>query len=296
MSSSDQSSAPADPTTAAASTATESGSPIAGGEPPSRVEALQREVHALQQRLAEYESQRREHDEFISLIGHELRTPLTSIRGYAQLLLRQQPTMGDDPWNKSLRSGLQIVIDQSDRLSDLTNLLLDVARVRTGRLALRLSRIDLASLVLQAVTDTRQRPDFPPIDLQSPESGPVLDADSNRLKQTLTTLLRHAAERSPSGHTVTVRLTTVHIGNGENLAEISIGDEGSPLDQDEAARLFGHLVKARSAGSDDRVLGRPDMFVLAGIVRAHGGEVSVTSPATGSRNGACITVRLPLGS
>src|SRR6266542_1003532 len=88
----------------------------------------------------------RELCEFVSIISHDLRNPLAAIRGYAQLLHRQAR---DDSF-AALRPSLATIMEQADRLAGFTELLLDVARIRTSRVALQWVTVDLAPLAREA--------------------------------------------------------------------------------------------------------------------------------------------------
>lgn len=268
------------------------GSMTSGTVPDRRIAELEAQVHHLQQQLTKQETQQRELDEFISLLAHDLRTPLTSIRGYAQLLLRQISSHGADV--ERLRSGLQTVIQQADRLSDLTNVLLDIARVRTGRLALRRGTVDLVHVAHLVIEEARSQLDAPAFRLNAPPSGPMVDGDSQRIAQALRSFVHFTVERTPPSHTVTVGVATVQETGQPRFAELTSSDEGSLLPPEEASRFFNQLVKPAQGGPMERALGRIDLYIARGIAEAHGGSVGVESPAPGKESGARLTMRLPL--
>ena len=141
--------------------------------------------------VAELEQRHRELCEFVSLVSHDLRTPLTAIRGYAQLLQRQTRDEAFAP----LRANLTMIMQQADRLASYTELLLDVARLRTGRLALQLGAVDLAQVARAAAASLH-----PPAQVASePTGGLVVDADAKRTHQIVQAMVTFAAERRGVG-------------------------------------------------------------------------------------------------
>ena len=137
---------------------------------------------------AESQQAIRARDEFLSIASHELRTPLTGIKGYAQILLRAQ-TRGQLDDERLLRS-LATIDDAADRLAALVDDLLDVSRIRTGHLPLRLSTVDLVA-TLREVTD-RYRDhldDEHPLVIELPDGPVSVDVDVDRLEQVVTNLL-----------------------------------------------------------------------------------------------------------
>lgn len=327
---------------------------------------LATEVLRLRTRLEEAEQSRREHDDYISIMAHDLRTPLTSIRGYAQLMLRQARPRNDeppDPRAESLRNGLQTIIEQADRLATLTATLLDVARVRTGRVALHLAEVDLGQLTrdvaAQANTQARiqsnapaaTRPGAQPqpdasangvtaaaevapgaaseVRVQVPDKGPVVLADGARLKQVLDTLLDFARQHTTTGQPIELRVAqpssaagtpgTSAIGTSaagdiaDAEVEVRLALPGEPLTPTDQARLFDQLVieTTTSSGGLERQMGHPELYIVRGLVEAHGGSLCIEGPATAPNetsgtnetNGALaaeprqwITLRLPVAN
>jgi signal transduction histidine kinase len=246
-------------------------------------------------RLEALQTDSLEHDAFISLLGHDLRTPLTAVRGYAQLLVRQARRQPASP----MAGGLDVIIQQADQLGLLTELLLDVTRVRTGRLALDRRPLDLGTLLRQALAslaeDRRAR-----VILDAPESGPIVDGDQRRLSQVLQALLGFAEARValPGGRGSGLRCElTVE----EEAAHLLLEDGGPPLDAQTQAMLFVRLP-APAGFSRRPVLPAIDLyqqahlFVARGIIEAHHGRISLQSPIPEQEAGAQMHVWLPLAT
>ncbi len=247
-----------------------------------------RRLHALQADAAE-------HDAFISLLAHDLRTPLTAIRGYAQLLSRQARRQPSNP----MAGGLDVIIQQADQLGLLTELLLDVTRIRLGRLALDRRPLDLGALLRDALAPLSEERRAS-VALDAPERGPFVDGDRRRLAQVLQVLLSFAEERAamPGGGGIGLRF---ELTAEEDMAHLMIEDGGPPLDAATQAMLFVHLPAP--AGFSRRPLlpaidlyRQAHLFVARGVIEAHRGRISMQSPVPEREAGAQLHVWLPLAT
>jgi two-component system CheB/CheR fusion protein len=226
----------------------------------------------------------REHDEFLALMAHDLRTPLTSIRGHAQLL-RRAPVNALGP---ALPAGLGTIIEQADRLTALTDLLLDVGRIRTGQVVLRRTAADLAHAVRRAVAALAGQAGAAAIEVEAPGGGLVVDADATRLLQIARALLAFAMGRTAGAGRVRAR-----IAQDGAAGCLAVDDEGPVLQADECAGLLDRLV-TRAADRATPMLGQVELYIARGMVEAHGGRIVAESPAPGSGVGARLSVWLPL--
>jgi len=222
------------------------------------------------------ESQRRE--EFMALLGHELRNPLNAIAGAAQLLERTHD--GDDAQGRMVG----IVARQSRMMRLLVDDLLDVERVRLGKLELRVEPCELGQLVQQVVADFEQarREVTYRVELRG---VPVwVSVDPTRLQQALSNLLDNAAKFSPEGSTVEVTLDLRGVD-----AVIRVTDQGPGFDDEELASVFERFEQGRNPRAGGLGLG---LTLVSGIVELHGGEVAARN-AEGA--GAQLEIRLPAG-
>ena len=256
------------------------------GEGGSEADAasLRRELAALQETLARCRDEQHELDEFISLLAHDLRTPLTSIRGYAQLMQRNRT--GTVAVDGAIASGLQTIIEQSDRLSAMTNVLLDISRVRLQRIALIPTRVDLASALRVALGAWRAERLPPALELETPSL--YATADAKRVPQMARVLLDFFAYRTDPSVAVVCRLSR----EGEQAALV-VEDRGDPLAPLERARLFDQLLEDPSLTAERR-LARADLYILRGVAEARGGSVVVESPVPETGQGVRLALRLPL--
>jgi PAS domain S-box-containing protein len=223
-------------------------------------------------------------DEFLSLAAHELKTPLTSIKGFADLIGRQ---IQMHEWDREriirFHNRLQV---QLSRLEFLITDLLDVSRIRQGRLVLRPAYTDLgelaenvASRFLDSPGDTTQhRIEF---EVPYPVHGYW---DSDRLDQVVTNLLSNAIKYSPDGGQV-----LISVYQEDERAVLSIRDEGVGIEPEVQGRLFQPFTRGEPL-SDVPGTGL-GLHISASIVEQHRGEILVDSvPGEGSR----FTIYLPI--
>lgn len=214
-------------------------------------------------------------DEFLSIASHELRTPVTGIKGYAQLLLRAQAANRLE--STRLTRSLHAIDDATDRLTTLTQDLLDVSRIRLGQLPLRLQETDLEELVRRVAY--RFGDQLPPgieliVDLQAPL--PPIQADPDRLEQVISNLLDNAIKYSPEGGTVMVEL-----GRAGVQIRIAVRDQGIGLPADAEATIFRPFGRAPNASSRNLPGMGLGLYICRNIVERHGGTVTATSPGEG---------------
>ncbi len=223
----------------------------------------------------------RERDEFLSIASHELRTPITALQLQLQLLQRAtQRIAGEAPG--VLAPKLQSLQRQTRRLSLLVNELLDVSRMRLGRLELRYEPADLAEVAREAASqveaDVSRSGSRLAYDL-APAPGRY---DRLRVEQVVGNLLVNAGKFG-EGKPVALRVRT----DGE-FAVLEVSDQGIGIAPEHQARVFERFQRAVPAQHFGGLgLG---LYVARQIVEAHGGSIAVTSSAGA---GATFTVRLP---
>ena len=217
----------------------------------------------------------------LQIASHDLQTPLTVVRGRAQWLQRKVAQDTDDPeW---LRDGLASIVTQTDRVSDMLRLLLDVSLVEGGRIDLHRSRTDLVALVHEVAEEAKFLSDTHVIHVDSPASVEG-DWDAARLRQVLQNLIKNAIKYSPNGGRVDVR---VRASKGQ--VKVAVRDRGMGLRPDEAARVFEQFYRAAAARRlEGSGLG---LYICQAIIAAHGGHVCATSPGPGK--GSTFTFVLP---
>jgi signal transduction histidine kinase len=225
-------------------------------------------------------------DEFISVVSHELRSPLTPIRGFAQVVARDLQREGNHEHHIGFLHTLQRHVDRMTRLVDD---LLDVSRLRAGRLQILRNRTDLVDLI-RAVVDSRiQGSENHTIVFETSLDRLVVDVDGDRIHQVLDNLVGNALKYASAG-TVTVALHVTTPPGAGPYAEISVSDEGPGIPASERAQLFTPFYRSRSA-SESAVPGLGlGLYICHELIEAHDGSIAVSENVAG---GTSFTVRLP---
>ncbi|MBL8093605.1 MAG: sensor histidine kinase KdpD [Anaerolineales bacterium] len=214
----------------------------------------------------------------LNSVSHELRTPIAAITGAASTL-RALP---DDQADARLALAGEIQV-AAERLNRLVENLLDMSRLESGMLRLRLEWCDVSDLV--SVTVQRVRPLLERHDLvvDVAPSLPLVQMDFVLIEQVLVNLLHNAAVYTPPG--TRVRLQAVQDGNRLNLI---VADRGPGLSPESLDRIFDKFYRAPGAAAGGTGLG---LSIARGIVEAHGGTLSAENRANG---GARFLLQLPL--
>ncbi|MEJ7832723.1 MAG: ATP-binding protein [Nocardioides sp.] len=214
----------------------------------------------------------RERSDLVATVAHELRSPLTGVKGFVQALLNRWDKLNDE--QKKLM--LATVSADADRLSRLIAELLDVARIDTGRLQLypRPSNVAvLVSRVVDSVTAGTHRP----IELHVADHLPEVGMDPDKFTQVVTNLVENAVRHGEG----TVRVAVEALGRPDDHGgiRITVDDEGEGIPDELRLRVFTKFWKDGARGGSG--LG---MYIVNGLVRAHGGTVAIDeSPAGGAR-------------
>ncbi|QRK13765.1 PAS domain S-box protein [Archangium violaceum] len=225
-------------------------------------------------------------DDFLSLASHELKTPLTGLSLQMQLLRRLEAENSSLPLESSkVRARLEAIDRSLRRLGLLVDNLLDVSRIRHGRLDFLFSTGDLSALVSEVVARTADEARLAGVSLISHvEPSLVGRFDRLRLEQVLMNLLSNAL-RHGGGNPVEVRLERTPKG-----ARLVVRDEGPGIPEADRERIFARFEQVRGAARAGGLgLG---LFIVRQIVEGHQGHVHV-EPGPGGR-GAAFVVELPL--
>jgi signal transduction histidine kinase/DNA-binding response OmpR family regulator/HAMP domain-containing protein len=216
--------------------------------------------------------------EFIATASHELRSPLTSIKGFIELLA------ADASMTDRQAEFVQIVALSTNRLVDLVNDLLDVARVEAGRAEVHLRPTDLREVVHEVSTLMRPRigDKDQRLELDLPDELPAALADPARIRQVLTNLLTNAHTYSAKGGTVSVAARE----SGRHVALV-VSDDGRGMTEEEARHAFDRFYRAGGGDGPGTGLG---LAIVQSLVELHDGRVELeTAPGQGSR----FTVLIP---
>ena len=218
--------------------------------------------------------------EFISSVSHELRTPLTAINGWGETLLADD---GSD--SEALRRGLNIIVKESGRLTNMVEELLDFSKMADGRFALHLEQMDLQAEFEDAVYTYREVFKQQGITLDYHSDGVYdepITADPERLKQVFCNVLDNAAKHGGAGKRIETRL----VRRGSHYI-ITIRDYGPGIPADDLPHVKEKFYKGGSKARGSGI----GLAVCDEIIRLHNGTLAIGN----AKGGGCIvTIRLPI--
>jgi len=219
--------------------------------------------------------------EFISMVSHELRTPLTSIKGYIDLILSGDT--GDV--NELQQEFLEIVFENSERLNNLINDLLDVEKIETGKVEMKFSDVSLSSIVNIAAKTMKAAADKKGLKLVADiQENVEYMGDKERLVQVVANLISNAVKYTKQG-TITVSL---HVKNGR--PEITIKDTGIGITKGNQKKLFNKFFRADNDYTREVGGTGLGLSIVKAIVKKHRGEIDVKSVIN---KGSEFTVSFP---
>jgi PAS domain S-box-containing protein len=226
-------------------------------------------------------------EEFLSIAAHELRTPVAAIKATAQLAERAIRRGSLDP-ERTTRH-LQSIARSSDRLGALIEDLLDVSRLRTGRLVIRRQTLDLGPLIQEVVDRYVGTASVHRFETDLPPAPVLVDADPLRLEQVLDNVLSNAVKYSPEGGMIAIGLRSQ---DGHALLTVTDHGIGVPVGQEERIfEVFGRASNAAAHQIQGLGLG---LSICRQLVEMHGGRMWASG--RGEDAGLAISVELPLAT
>lgn len=226
-------------------------------------------VISLRDITAEAEAARMK-NEFVSTVSHELRTPLTSIKGYVDLILD-----GDAGEISDIqREFLSIVKENSDRLVDLINEMLDLSRIESGRIHLKVEPLDVEDVTAGALDTFRAvlAQSDRSIEVDIEPGLPLIAADRDRVRQVLINLVSNALKYSPAGGPVLIRVAIEH-----EQIRFSVTDHGLGIDEQDQKLLFTKFYRVDSAMTREIGGTGLGLSICKSIIELLGGKIGADS-------------------
>lgn len=242
-----------------------------------------RAMNDLRRAKAEADAANDAKDQFLAVLSHELRTPLTPVLGLASLL-EQDPNLSE-----AVRDDVTIIRRNVELEARLIDDLLDITRIRKGKLCLSRKAVDLTMLIGEVVRicepDAREKQ----IDIRMilPPASRMVNGDPARLQQILWNLLKNAIKFTPVQGQVTISCSD----GADGVLTVDVIDSGVGIESENLSRIFnvfeqgGKTVTRRFGGIG---LG---LAISRALAEAHGGMLTASSEGLGQ--GACFTLTLP---
>ena len=246
------------------------------GDARDEVDRLRGTINRMAEGLEETEKMK---NEFISSVSHELRTPLTSIRGWVETLRTL-----DDPEDENYRKGLEIINNETARLYNMVEELLDFSRLQNGRLKMSCYPLDLVAELTDAVLfcEARIQREGLLLSYSEPEEMIPVYADPNRLRQVFINILDNAIKYSAPGGRITVK-----IWQGEYKAFIEIIDQGRGIPPEDLENVKTKFYKGSNSVRGSGI----GLALVDSIMTALDGTLDLKSTLG---RGTVVTLGLPI--
>lgn len=207
--------------------------------------------------------------ELIANISHDLRTPLTLITGYGEV-------MRDIP-NEMTAENLQIIIDESKRLSSLVNDVLDISKLQSNTVELKFETFDISEIIKEAFARYQKLVNQDGYDIQIIQSAPSLvNADRQRILQVLYNLVNNAVTHTGDDKKVVIRQSeTIH--NGRSYVRIDVIDTGDGIEPDRLPLIWDRYYKVDKFHKRAQVGSGLGLSIVKSIIELHQGYYGVTS-------------------
>lgn len=229
---------------------------------PKEVQDLARTLNQTTEELASVENLRKE---LIANISHDLRTPLTMISGYSEV-------MRDIP-GENTPENMQVIIDETARLSSLVNDLLNVSKLQSGTQTMSISKMSLTKCIIDTVKryDTLVNHKGYKINLVY-DSEVFIEADETRLLQVVYNLINNAINYTGSDQTVTVKQEAT-----DDVVRVSIIDSGEGISEEDLPLIWDRYYKVDKTHNRAVVGTGIGLSIVKNILLLHGSRFGVSS-------------------
>ena len=238
-------------------------------------------IDALIRDITERKGLQNMKDQFLTAVTHELRTPLVSIKGYVDHIIAKDTNL-----SPNLRTQIDIVRRNTQRLLDLTEDLLNIQYMQTGRLQLKFEELNLQEILTRCIEEIQPlvNDKAQEVRLEIPGKKLLVVGDRVRLVEALMNLLQNANKFSPNGGSIIVR-----VEEDDGTVTISITDNGIGIDKKDLSRVFEPFAAIPKPGYFKGTgLG---LSLTKRLVESHGGKIWATSMGIGT--GATFAFTLP---
>ena len=219
----------------------------------------------------------------LDAVTHDLRTPLTSIKASVTMLLEEA---GEESIHLTLdkagkRELLEIIDEESDRLNDFVESMVEMAKIEAGEFHFRISETHIGDVIENALLRASGLLTHRTLAINVPTNLSSIKADSKALTEVLFNLLDNAVKYSPENSKI-----EISVAEKDNFIEITVEDEGKGIDNDSLEKVFERFYRN---DKDSKGFGM-GLAIVRGIVEAHNGNVK----AAKGKIGAKFIIKLPV--
>lgn len=228
-------------------------------------------------------------DEFLTVASHELRTPLSIISGFAEILMREK--LG--PLNDEQKRRVRKILMQGQRLNRIVDELLDLSRIRSGKISVKKEIFDIIPVLKACYEDHVVICDQQNIQFQEkiPDTLPDVLGDLDRVTQIIVNLLNNAIKYTPTGGKI---LLMAEHDKEHSRIRINITDTGIGIDSSEQELIFEEFYRSNDPTSRKHAGSGLGLAIVKQLAESQDGAVSVYSAGLG--NGSTFTFSLPVAS
>ena len=207
-------------------------------------------------------------DTFVSIASHELRTPMTAIMGYTELLLRRNPPVN------TRKQWLKNIYKNSDNLTNIIDDLLNVTRIQSGKVNMKIEKVRLQDIIEESLTFTRESSNIHDISVEIDPNLPAVNIDRVKFGQVIGNLLSNAIKYSPEGGRI---MLTMWEDVKKSRVVIGISDEGigiGPEDKDLLFTTFHRIQRPETRSIKGSGLG---LYIAKEWIEEMGGNIWLES-------------------
>lgn len=222
--------------------------------------------NAMADQLKDLEATRRS---FVANVSHELRSPLTSMRGFLEAM--QDGTIGPDEYDKYIN----IVLSETRRMTTMVNDLLDLARIESGKTALKLEIFDINELIRRTLItfEARIYEKRTEVDVKFAQDQYYVEADSAQISQVLRNLIDNALKYSPDERKL--RIATYAL---RREVYVAIQDSGYGIPEEDIGHVFDRFYKVEKAHTPTKQSGTGlGLSIVKRIIDQHGQTITLKS-------------------
>lgn len=212
----------------------------------------------------------------LDAVTHDLRTPLTSIKASVTMLIEENR---NDAIHVTLepqgrRELLEIINEESDRLNDFVESMVEIAKIEAGEFNLRRTPTEIEEIISAAMSRAGRLTENHRIELNFQKNLPKIPADAKAIAEVIYNLLDNAAKYSPVNSIV-----TISVKQTEDFLEVAVEDEGKIIPISERDKIFQKFYRSDKSKKGFGM----GLAIVRGIIESHGGKIRVENGKSGNR-------------